>query len=191
MFQAIEKLKTEKGKLTVEFIESRNDYRAEVKRINRAIRNFSKGIEALGATETENTPKRGMSKEIERILAGGAKTVSQVVSELNRLNYNPHYQTVSGVLRSNAKAGKRFVKVAPATFALIPKAEAATEEAESEEELIIGESEGEGSRNEESKDDASPKGRRKKSVDTPPERTVVYEESNPVTGGDDEYEQVF
>ena len=192
MFQAIEKLKTEKEKMTNEFIESRNDYRAEMKRINKAIRNFSRGIEALGATETEieNQPKRGMSKEIERILANGARTVRQVIDELNAANYRPNYQTVSGILQANVKAGKRFVKIAPATFALMEKAEATG--AESEKELIIsGELETKIIRSEENKDEAPPKGRRKKSVDAPPERTVIYEEPETATGGDNEYEHVF
>lgn len=189
MFQAIEKLKTEKEKLTTEFIESRNDYRAEMKRINKAIRNFSKGMEALGTMEVENVPKRGMSKEIEKILAGGAMTVRQVIDALNAADYRPNYQTVSGVLQANAKAGKKFKKVAPATFALITEAEAA--EAEKEELIIARELETEATRSEEYKDDTPLKGRSEKSVDASTERTVVYEEPATAAGGDNEYEQVF
>ena len=174
MHQAVEKLKTEKEKLTSEFKETRNEYRAEIKRINKAIRSFSVGFAALGGMKFENPPKRGMTHAIEKILAGGAKRIREIIDELTKFGYHQiQYQSVSGLMQANAKAGKKFIKVAPATFALLPEKENTGEKE------ITGEPKNETS-----------KSRKEKNVDASFERTVVYEETT-ATGGGDEFADVF
>ncbi len=123
MFEVVEKLQVEREKLTVEFKESRIEYKAEVKRINKAIRKFSQGYEVLGKPLLENPPKRGITAEVENILLNGAKHVKEIVAELQNRGFSSRYQMVSGLLQTYAKANKKFKRVAPATFALISQTE--------------------------------------------------------------------
>jgi thiamine biosynthesis lipoprotein ApbE len=135
MFQAIEKLQREKEKLTTEFKENRTEYKSELKRINTAIKRFSQGYEALGSNLSKMPYKRGMATEIERILVNGAMTIKQIVAELSVRGFSSvKYQSVSAVLQINAKAGKRFFKVAPATYALI-RVQTPTEEVQVEQKV--------------------------------------------------------
>lgn len=118
MQQQIEKLKETKAKLKKDFDEYSAEYKTETKRINQAIRNFEKGMSALGGTAK---PKRRKSNsEIENILReNGALHIKEIVNKLNDRGIPMHYQSVSGLLQLYAKSGKKFVKTAPATYSLI------------------------------------------------------------------------
>lgn len=119
MQQEIEKLKQEKEKLTVEYQNSQLKYKDEVSKINRAIRNFEKGISELNGTPTR-TKRPKASSEIEAILQEeGALHLKQLCQKLNERGIPMSYQSLSGLMQLYAKAGKKFVKVAPATYALI------------------------------------------------------------------------
>lgn len=66
MQQQIEKLKETKAKLKKDFDEYSAEYKTETKRIDQAIKNFEKGMNALSGIAQ---PKRGKSNsEIENIL---------------------------------------------------------------------------------------------------------------------------
>lgn len=122
MFDAIEKLKETKERLTTEFVENRIEYKAEIKKIDTAIRKFQQGYEALGNTPLEISPKRGIADEIEKILVSGPKHINEIIEELRNRGFSPKYQSVSAILQIHAKAGRKFVKILPATYALIPLA---------------------------------------------------------------------
>ena len=126
MQQQIEKLKQEKGKLTTEYQNSQTEYKAEIKRIDRAIKNFEKGMSELNGVAKPKRPKS--HSVIETILAEtGPLHIKQLCEKLNERGIPMSYQSLSGLLQVYAKAGKKFVKTAPATFGLI-KAEAQTSE---------------------------------------------------------------
>lgn len=172
MYQQIEKLKTEKQKLTVEYKNNQTEFKGEINRINKAIRSFEKGMNELnGSTQPK---RRKMMVEIENILAGGALHVKEILARLHQAGFtNLHYQSISGILQTYAKAGKKFVKTAPATFGLL-------------EQKIEGEV------NNESQAEI------KKVVNKPIRndlnnnkaiQTIVYEE--PIDGGDNELDQIF
>lgn len=119
MFETIEKLKETKTKLTTEFEENRREYKAEIKKIDKAIKKFSEGYAELGDKVLELPAKRGMSKAIETILADGtSRHISQVIVELERLGFSPKYQSVSSILQVNSKQGGKFIKILPATYVL-------------------------------------------------------------------------
>lgn len=119
MVQTIEKLEREKEKLTSQFNQNKTEYKSELRRINIAIKRFSQGYKALGTDTSQSTPKRGLASKIESILKDGALHLKQIVAELTTRGFSPRYQSVSAILQIQAKAGKTFVKTAPATFALI------------------------------------------------------------------------
>lgn len=118
--EAIEKLKETKERLTTEFVENRIEYKAEIKKIDTAIKKFQQGYEALGDNSLEHSPKRGIANEIEKILVGGPKHINEILEELRNRGFLTKYQSVSAVLQIHAKAGRKFVKILPATYALIP-----------------------------------------------------------------------
>ncbi len=149
MFEVVEKLQVEKEKLIVEFEKSRIEYKSEVKRINTAIRKFSQGYEALGETLQEKPLKRGIAAEIEKILLNGAKHVKEIANELQQRGFSSHYQSISGLLQTYAKANKKFKRIAPATFALLSEPKVKNEiNANSSEQTIIYEELGTGGENE-------------------------------------------
>lgn len=117
MILQIEKLKKEREKLVTEYKTSQTEYKSEIKRIDKAIRNFEKGVNELnGAIK----PKRlKTSSQIEKILAERPLHLKQLVEKLNARGIPMGYQSVSGIMQLYAKAGKKFVKIAPATYALI------------------------------------------------------------------------
>lgn len=118
MQQQIEKLKQEKEKLSIEYKNNQTEYKSEIKKIDRAIRNFERGMHALTGTVK---PKRQKSySEIENILGeNGALHIKELVKKLNERGFPMTYPSVSGLLQLYAKANKKFIKVAPATYALI------------------------------------------------------------------------
>lgn len=118
--EAIEKLKETKDRLTTEFVENRIEYKAEIKKINTAIRKFQQGYEVLGNTPLETSRKRGIADEIEKILVSGPKHINEILEELTNRGFSPKYQSVSAILQVHAKAKRKFVKILPATYALIP-----------------------------------------------------------------------
>ncbi len=117
MILQIEKLKKEREKLVTEYKTNQTEYKSEIKRIDKAIRNFEKGVNELnGAVK----PKRvKTSTEIEKILTEGPLHLKQLVEKLNARGIPMAYQSISGIMQLYAKSGKKFVKTAPATYALI------------------------------------------------------------------------
>ena len=122
MQQQIEKLKQEKSKLTTEYQNSQVEYKAEIKRVDRAIRNFEKGMNELNGTAVK--PKRQKSSSvIETILSEtGPLHVKELVKKLNERGVPMGYQSLSGILQLYSKAGKKFIKTAPATYGLLESA---------------------------------------------------------------------
>ena len=119
MQQQIEKLKQEKEKLTVEYRNNQSQYKSEIKRISKAIRSFEKGVNELNGVAAK--PKRQKSSSaIEQILSEhGALHIKELVKKLNERGVPMGYQSLSGIMQLFSKAGKKFNKVAPATYALI------------------------------------------------------------------------
>lgn len=120
MIQQIEKLKREREKLVVEYKNNQTEYKSEIKRIDKAIRTFEKGVNQLGV----NSPHKSRVKTIEvieKILAGGPRHLKEIIAQLNSMNFGKsfEYQSVSGMLQLYVKAGKKIMKTAPATFALV------------------------------------------------------------------------
>ena len=118
MQQQIEKLKLEREKLATEFKNNQIEYKSEIKKIDRAIKSFEKGMNVLtGITK----PKRQKSySEIENILSeNGALHIKELVKKLNERGFPMTYPSVSGLLQLYAKANKKFVKTAPATYSLL------------------------------------------------------------------------
>lgn len=119
MQQEIEKLKQEKNKLTTEYENSRTEYKTEINKINRAIRSFEKGLSELTGTAVK-TKRTKSHSEIETILKEeGALHLKKLSEKLNERGIPMSYQGLSGLMQLYAKAGKKFVKTAPATYALI------------------------------------------------------------------------
>ena len=82
MYQQIEKLKKEREKLTVEYKTNQIEFKAEIKRINSAIRNFEKGINQLNGVVK---PKRvKSSSEIEKIFEEAELPLRYWYSVVNR-----------------------------------------------------------------------------------------------------------
>lgn len=120
MYQQIEKLKQEKEKLTVEYKNNQTEYKSEIKRINKAIRSFEKGVSELNGTAAAKAKRPKTSSGIEQILLkSGPLHIKELVAKLNEQGIPMKYQSVSGILQLYAKANKKFVKTAPATYALI------------------------------------------------------------------------
>jgi hypothetical protein len=121
MNEAIEKLRAERKKLTVEYKQNQKEYKSEIKRIDKAIRKFKQGYKALGNT-SNGEPRKNATAEIEKILAAKneAMHVKKITAELHNRGFQIALQSVSAALQVNAKAGKRFRKTGPATFALLP-----------------------------------------------------------------------
>lgn len=125
MEQQIEKLKQEKEKLTIEYKNNQTEYKSEIKRIDRAIRNFQRGMNELNGN---SNPKVKSSSVIEEILtASGPLHLKILCEKLNERGIPMQYQSLSGLLQSYAKSGKKFVKTAPATFGLLSAAPENTE----------------------------------------------------------------
>ena len=119
MQQEIEKLKQEKNKLTTEYQNSQTEYKSEINKINRAIRSFEKGLNELSGTAVKTKRPKSHSV-IETILAEtGPLHIKQLCEKLNERGIPMSYQGLSGLMQLYAKAGKKFVKTAPATYALI------------------------------------------------------------------------
>ena len=119
MQQQIEKLKQEKEKLTMEYHNNQNEYKSEIKRISKAIRSFEKGVSELNGAAAK--PRRQKSSSaIEQILSEhGALHIKELVKKLNERGVPMGYQSLSGIMQLYSKAGKKFVKTAPATYALL------------------------------------------------------------------------
>lgn len=119
MIQQIEKLKETREKLTVDYKNNQTEYKAEIKRIDRTIKSFEKGMSELNGTTVK--PKRVKSySEIEKILSEtGQLHVKEIVRRLNERGIPMSYQSASGLLQLYSKSGKIFTKTAPATYALI------------------------------------------------------------------------
>lgn len=136
MQQQIEKLKQEKGKLTTEYKNSQVEYKAEIKRIDRAIKNFEKGMNELNGIAK---PKRQKShSEIEKILSeNGPLHIKILCEKLNERGIPMGYQSLSGLMQLYSKAGKKFIKTAPATFGLIEALSVVSETLETTDERTI------------------------------------------------------
>ncbi len=119
MQQQIEKLKQEREKLTLEYQNNQTEYKSEINRINRAIKSFEKGMHELNSSASK--PKRQKSSSvIETILSeSGPLHIKDLVKRLNERGVPMSYQSLSGILQLYSKAGKKFIKVAPATYNLI------------------------------------------------------------------------
>ena len=119
MIQVIEDLRKRKQKLTTNFKRQKKEYRTKINRIDRAIFNFEKGLQELGTTEF---PEPSTADVVETILRESRKPMhlKQIVAEINRRrNVTSPYQSVSRLMQNYSKMGKRFKRVAPATFALV------------------------------------------------------------------------
>ncbi len=127
MQQQIEKLKQEREKLTAEYQNNQTEYKSEINRINRAIRSFEKGMSELNNGAPK--PKRQKSSSVIEIILSetGPLHIKELVKQLNERGIPMGYQSLSGILQLYSKAGKKFIKTAPATFGLI-KAEDQTSE---------------------------------------------------------------
>lgn len=147
MLETIEKLKQEKHRLTAQFEAGKAGYKSEVGRLDRAIRNFERGLNELEGTTTEKSKRPPTIEEIEKILSSGPKHLKEIVAELNSGGREARYQSVSGLLQTYAKEGKRFIKVAPATYAMIP-AEARIDDEKSTERVVVYEEESAGAESE-------------------------------------------
>ena len=118
MQQQIENLKREKTKLMSEYKKSQVEYKFEINRINRAIKNFEKGMNELnGITK----PKRQKSSsQIEAILSEtGPLHIKRLCEKLNERGIPMSLQSLSGLMQLYSKSGKMFIKTAPATFGLL------------------------------------------------------------------------
>lgn len=127
--QIISSLVEEKEKLTNEFNETRSKYKSEMRRIDTALRKFRQGVDALSSdSPMPRKNKITATSEIEKIIAEfGQSKIKDITARLHLRGFNQTTeQTVSGILQRNAKAGQRFVKVAPATYALLEKTKVAT-----------------------------------------------------------------
>ncbi len=137
MLEQIEKLKAEREKLTTEYKNNQSEYKSEVKRIDKAIRSFERGMNELnGNSSTVGRP--GVANEIEKILREQASPLhlKKIVAELHARHYSNAYQSISGLMQNYVKAGKKFRKMAPATYGLIEDktiSESVPEEVETEE----------------------------------------------------------
>lgn len=122
--QVIERLEAEKDKLTSEFNETRSEYKAEMKRINTALRRFRQGVDALSDESSAKQEKKTATAEVEKILKEfGTSKVKDITHQLHQRGFQTTEQTVSGILQRCVKAGKRFTKVGAATYALLEKTE--------------------------------------------------------------------
>jgi uncharacterized protein (UPF0335 family) len=123
--QAIERLEAEKEKLTNKFNETRSEYKSEMKRINFALRKFRQGVDALSDESPAKQEKQTATGEIEKILGEfGSAKVKDITFQLHQRGFaQTTEQTVSGILQRCVKAGKRFIKTAPGTYALLEKLE--------------------------------------------------------------------
>lgn len=121
MFEkTIEKLKTERAKLTKNAEKFDAEYKSEIQRIDTAIRKFEEGIAALRSKDL--LPQISATVEIENILAeNGAMHVSAIMDELHRRGHSMRLQSVSCALQTAAKKQKKYRRVSPSTFALVPK----------------------------------------------------------------------
>ena len=120
MHEAVEKLRAEKERLTAEYKETQKEYKTEIKRIDTAIRKFNAGYSALGRALT-GEPRKNATAEIEKILAekGEPMHVKMIEAELIARGFEIMLPSISSTLINYSKAGKKFVKTAPATFALL------------------------------------------------------------------------
>ncbi len=119
MFEkAIQKLKTEKSKLTSEAKQSDIEYKSEIRRIDTAIQKFEEGMAALSPQNP--IPRKSATREIENILAEhGVMHVRAITDELHRRGYSIALQSVSCALQTAAKKKKKYRRISPATFALL------------------------------------------------------------------------
>lgn len=118
MIEQIEKLRQEREVLTTEHNANQKEYKGEIKRIDRAIKHFEKGMNVLQGT----IRPKGIKKysEIERVLAEtGPLHVKQLCKKLHERGIPMKYASASGLLQFYAKSGKMFVKTAPATYGLL------------------------------------------------------------------------
>ncbi len=120
MFEkAIRKLKKERTQLTNDAKKFDAKYKNEIRRINTAIQKFEEGMAALSK---DLLPRKSATREIENILADhGAMHVSAITDELHRRGHSMRRQSVSCPLQTAAKKQKKYRRVSPATFALVPK----------------------------------------------------------------------
>lgn len=120
MFEkAIEKLKTERAKLTKGAKQFNAKYKNKIRRIDSAIQKFEEGMAAL---TKDSLPRKSATAEIENVLAEyGAMHVSAITDELHRRGHSMRLQSVSCALQTAAKKQKKYRRVSPATFALVPK----------------------------------------------------------------------
>jgi seryl-tRNA synthetase len=124
MLEQIEKLKIEKQKLTTEYKQASAEYKAEIKKIDKALNKFRQGVEALSDESPAKQEKQTATTEIEKILKEfGASKVKDITHQLHQRGFQTTEQTVSGILQRCVKAGKRFTKVGAATYALLEKTE--------------------------------------------------------------------
>lgn len=122
MHEEIEKLKAERQRIANRYKTNQKKLKLEMKRINTAIRKFEAGVEALNGKSSMIVPRnRGAVNEIERILAiGGAMHLTKITEELRCRGFESiARQSVSGLLQTSVKFGRRFKKIAPATYSLL------------------------------------------------------------------------
>lgn len=126
--QIIETLKNERQKLTNEFNETRRDYKSEIRRIDTALRKFRQGVDALDESTVKREKRNTVTAEIENIIREfGPAKVRDITLQLHQRGFpQTAEQTVSGILQRCAKANKRFIKTAPATYALLQHSEPET-----------------------------------------------------------------
>lgn len=119
MFEVITQLKERKEKLASSFKRQKNEYRSKINQIDRAINSFEKGFKELQGEELRPPTTADI---VETILRESRKPLhlKKIVAELNRRrNITSPYQSVSRLLQTYSKMGKRFKRVSPATFTLV------------------------------------------------------------------------
>lgn len=127
MLEAIKKLRSTKESLLIE----RNEIDTEVEKIDVALEKFLEGIDVLSKEKISNVASKAKEKPkkltataaIENMLKESDEPmkVKELTSMLSRKGYQTAETTVSSILQTNAKKKKKFVKVAPATYAILKK----------------------------------------------------------------------
>ena len=123
MKETIQQLKNEKQQLELEYKNHRVMYQTRRKQLDTAIRKTEEAVAALSGDEPAVKQRRrwqGLPDAIERILGeGGAMHLQDIFAELERRGFRTSVGTVHGICERYKQMGKRFRRVAPATYAVL------------------------------------------------------------------------
>lgn len=125
MEETIQQLKNEKQQLELEYKNHRTMYAARLKRLDTAIRKGEEALTALAGGEPavrQRRRRQGLPNAIEQILSErGAMHLQDIFAELERRGFRTSLGTVHGICERYKQMGKRFRRVAPATYAVLTK----------------------------------------------------------------------